>query len=126
SLLRNGCHVRLVTVLGLSFKENVPDIRNSKSIDIVRELQSFGVTVQAHDPLAYADDVQQEYAIPLVADSELAPADAIILAVPHEHYLKGGWPWMTRLLRDGRGLLMDLKAKLDRNAKPEGIELWRL
>ncbi len=126
SLLRNGCHVRLVTVLGLSFKENVPDIRNSKSIDIVRELQSFGITVQAHDPLAYADDVQQEYAIPLVADSELAPADAIILAVPHEHYLKGGWPWMTRLLRDGRGLLMDLKAKLDRSTKPEGIELWRL
>jgi UDP-N-acetyl-D-galactosamine dehydrogenase len=113
-------------VLGLSFKENVPDIRNSKSIDIVRELQSFGVRVQAHDPLAYADDVQQEYAIPLVADSELTPADAVILAVPHEHYLKGGWPWMTRLLRDGRGLLMDLKAKLDRSAKPEGIELWRL
>ena len=126
ALLRNGGHARLVTVLGLAFKENVSDIRNSKSIDIVRELQSFGVRVQVHDPLALPDNVMQEYAIALVPESALAPADAVILAVAHDCYLEGGWSRMTRLLSNGRGLLMDLKAKLDRNDKPEGVELWRL
>jgi UDP-N-acetyl-D-galactosamine dehydrogenase len=126
ALLRNGSNARLVTVLGLTFKENVPDIRNSKSIDIVRELESFGVKVQVHDPLALHEEAMHEYAIPLVPEATLAPADAVILAVAHEVYLDGGWPLITRLLRNGHGLVMDIKAKLDRSAKPEGVELWRL
>lgn len=125
-LLRDGSPGKLVTVLGLTFKENVRDTRNSKSIDIIRELQSFGVAVQVHDPLADMADVDREYAITLIPDTQLAPAEAVILAVPHRFYLESGWPWMARLLRGGRGLLMDLKGKLDRTAKPEGIKLWRL
>lgn len=125
-LLRRSGHAQLVTVLGLTFKENVPDIRNSKSIDIVRELQSFGVTVQVHDPFALPSEAMREHAIDLVPLPALAPADAVILAVAHEPYLHGGWAWFTSLLRDDRGLIMDLKARLDRNTKPHGIELWRL
>ncbi len=114
-----------VTVLGLSFKENVPDIRNSKVADIVNELLSFGVAVQVHDPLARASDAMQIYRIALRKEAELAPADAVILAVPHESYVAQGWPAIARLLRNGRGLVIDVKSRLDRATKPEGIEIWR-
>jgi UDP-N-acetyl-D-galactosamine dehydrogenase len=125
-LLRNGHRPDLVTVLGLAFKENVPDIRNSKVVDIVRELQSFGVSVQVHDPLASPADALKEYGINLAAENALAPADVVVLAVPHAAYVTAGWPLITGLLRKGRGLVMDLKAKLDRTLKPAGVELWRL
>jgi len=124
-VLRN-CTNSLVTVLGVTFKENVPDIRNSKVIDIVRELKYFGIRTQIHDPLASADETKDEYGIALTPIDALKPADAIILAVAHRDYLFEGWPLMTRLLKGGGGTVLDVKSKLDRSQKPEGIELWRL
>jgi UDP-N-acetyl-D-galactosamine dehydrogenase len=115
-----------ITVLGLTFKENVPDIRNSKVVDIVRELESLGAKVQVHDPLAFAQEAMHEYAIGLVDEAALPKADAVILAVAHEPYVAGGWPWLTRLLKDGRGVVVDVRSKLDRATKPPGIDLWRL
>ena len=115
-----------VTILGLTFKENVPDIRNSKVVDIVRELQAFGIAVQVHDPIAIAQDALREYAIELIPESALLPADAVILAVPHTSYVAAGWPLITRLLQGNRGIVLDLKAKLDRSVRPDGIDLWRL
>jgi UDP-N-acetyl-D-glucosamine/UDP-N-acetyl-D-galactosamine dehydrogenase len=125
-LMRNGSSSRLVTILGLTFKENVPDIRNSKVKDILAELNAFGASVQVHDPLAAAGEVRREFGIELAASDDLAPADVIILAVPHEAYLAEGWPFLVRLLKNGRGIVMDLKARLDRARAPSGIELWRL
>ena len=125
-LLRRGERPDVVTILGLSFKENVPDIRNSKAFDIVRELRSFGVKVQVHDPIASAEEAAGVYGIKLMAESELEPAAAAILAVAHARYVAEGWQLIQRLLRDGRGFVMDVKAKLDRATRPEGIELWRL
>ena len=125
-LLRNGYRPECVTVLGLTFKEDVPDIRNSKAVDIVRELESFGMKVQVHDPIALAHEAAHEYNIELVAEDALAPADAIVLAVAHQPLLAAGWPLITRLLKNGRGIVMDVKAKLDRAEKPAGVELWRL
>ena len=116
----------LVTVLGMTFKENVPDIRNSKVIDVVRELERFGVRVQVHDPLALADETKEEYGVTLTAMEKLAPADAVILAVAHKDYVDGGWPPIARLLKDGKGTVIDVKSRLDRAGKPEGIDLWRL
>ena len=116
----------IVTVLGLTFKENVPDTRNSKVVDIMRELDSFGITVQVHDPLASGDEALSEFGIALTAMAALQPADAVILAVGHQHYVSQGWPMVTRLLKNGEGLVFDVRSKLDRNAKPGGIELWRL
>jgi UDP-N-acetyl-D-galactosamine dehydrogenase len=115
-----------VTVLGLTFKENVPDLRNSKVVDIVTELRSAGVSVQVHDPIALAEEAQREYGVELLSLDKLQPADAIILAVSHEAYLAGGWPLMQRLLRGGVGIVLDVKLKLDRPTKPANIELWRL
>jgi UDP-N-acetyl-D-glucosamine/UDP-N-acetyl-D-galactosamine dehydrogenase len=125
-LLRRGAVSASVIVLGLTFKENVPDIRNSKVPDIVNELRSFGVNVQVHDPLARADDAKQEYGIALMDVKSLSPADAVILAVAHEEYIIGGWPLVTGLLKGGEGIVLDVKSRLDRTTTPTGIELWRL
>ena len=115
-----------VTILGITFKENVPDTRNSKVADIVRELVAAGVAVQVHDPLASADEAKHEYGIELMAKDALKPADAVVLAVAHDDYVRGGWPLIGGLLRAGEGLVFDVKSVLDRGSKPGGIELWRL
>jgi UDP-N-acetyl-D-galactosamine dehydrogenase len=125
-LLRRKGRCGIVTVLGLTFKEDVPDTRNSRVVDIVKELQSFGLTVQVHDPMADAADTEHEYSLTLVRLNELKPADAVILAVAHENYLAGGWPLIQGLLTDGEGLVLDVKMKLDRSSLPSSIELWRL
>jgi UDP-N-acetyl-D-galactosamine dehydrogenase len=126
ALLKGGKAEPRVTILGLTFKENVPDIRNSKVIDIVRELGRVGIEVQVHDPLALAEEVEEEYGIAVVPFDALKPADAVILAVAHDEYLAGGWPLMEKLLRGSRGIVLDVKSKLDRTQKADGIDLWRL
>ena len=125
-LLRRNGRAGIVTILGITFKENVPDIRNSRVIDVVRELNSFGVKVQIADPLADARAVKEEYGVALNSIDTLQPADAVILAVAHDAFVEGGWRLVQRLLNDGAGLVLDVKMKLDRGAKPSTIELWRL
>jgi UDP-N-acetyl-D-galactosamine dehydrogenase len=125
-LMGTGTLARRVTILGLAFKENVNDIRNSKIIDIVRELKVHGVEVQIHDPMVMNDEAEREYAVALTPEEALAPADAVIFAVAHQHYLKSGWPLITRLLKDGRGIVLDVKHALDRATMPTGVTLWRL
>jgi UDP-N-acetyl-D-galactosamine dehydrogenase len=110
----------------LTFKENVPDTRNSRVVDIVSELLSFGLTVQVHDPLADAEDARHEYGVSLRELDQLQAADAVILAVAHASYLDGGWTLVQKLLIGGAGLVLDVKMKLDRGSQPAGIELWRL
>ncbi|HET9715215.1 MAG TPA: nucleotide sugar dehydrogenase [Pseudolabrys sp.] len=126
ALLQRGRAHPTVTILGMTFKENVPDIRNSKVIDIARELGRVGVGVQITDPLASAEETAHEYGIKLTPPESLRPTDAVILAVAHREYVAGGWPMITRLLKDGQGIVLDVKAKLDRAKKPEGVDLWRL
>ena len=126
ALFKRRCVNAVVTILGLTFKENVPDTRNSKVADIVRELAAAGISVQVHDPLAAADEAKREYGIELMEQSALKPADAIVLAVAHDDFVRGGWPLITRLLRNDGGLVFDVKSILDRKACPAGIELWRL
>ena len=123
-LLKAGARAERVTVLGLTFKENVVDIRNSQVVDIIREFQSFGLDVQVHDPFADPAAAAETYGIALQQD--LTPADAVVLAVAHEPYRALGWPLITRLLRNGRGLVMDVKGVLDPQEKPADIEVWRL
>jgi UDP-N-acetyl-D-galactosamine dehydrogenase len=125
-LLRRQCVAPTVTILGLTFKEDVPDIRNSKVVDIYHELASFGVEVQVHDGLAHAGEAHHEYGIRLTDLPALRPADAVILAVAHQEYLRGGWPLITGLLKTEQGIVLDVKCRLSRDLKPAGIDLWRL
>ena len=92
ALLQSGRSNPTVTILGMTFKENVPDIRNSKVIDIARELQRVGVRVQMTDPIASAEETVHEYGIKLTPFESLRPADAVILAVAHKDYVAGSWP----------------------------------
>ena len=126
ALLQRGRANPTVTILGMTFKENVPDIRNSKVIDIARELERVGVDVQVADPLASPDETVHEYGIKLTALKSLRPADAVVFAVAHRDYVSGSWSLVAKLLKDGEGIVLDIKARLDRNTKPEGIDLWRL
>ena len=126
ALLQSGRSNPVVTILGMTFKENVPDIRNSKVVDIVHELQRVGVRVQVTDPIASAVETAHEYGVKLTPVESLQPADAIIFAVAHTDYVTGNWSLVTKLLKKGQGIVLDVKAKLDRAKKPEGINLWRL
>lgn len=115
-----------VTLLGFTFKENVPDTRNTQAADLVRSLEHGGAGVQVHDPLADPAEAMKEYGIRLQQLEQLQPADAVIVAVPHKPYREGNWALVIGLLRSGRGIVYDLKGILDRNARPEGVKLLRL
>lgn len=115
----------VVTVLGATFKENVPDIRNTRVVDIVRELEDFGITVQLHDPAADSDLLQEEYGLKLTSFEDLKPADALVLAVAHRAYRAGGWSLVEKLIKPG-AFVADVPALLERTAKPAGVTLWRL
>lgn len=117
-----------ITVLGITYKANVPDTRNSKVVDLIRELKNFGARVEVSDPLADSQEVIEEYGITLTPSDTLEPADVVVLAVPHAQFCEGssGWKTMTAYLRDGGGLVADIPARLDRASVPDGVTLWRL
>ena len=116
----------LVTVLGLTFKENVGDTRNTRVIDIINELNQYNVSVQVNDAHAAPDKVRNEYQLELVDLQSLQPADVVILAVPHSVYLGKGWNWIRSLLRNQTGVVYDVKGRLDRETAPAGIRVIRL
>jgi UDP-N-acetyl-D-galactosamine dehydrogenase len=115
-----------ITVLGLTFKEDVPDLRNSKVADILAELEAHGFDVQVADPMAYPDEAKHEYGVALTPMASLKPAHGVILAVAHADFKKLGWAGMTKLLVSGRGVVSDIKNVLPREGKPDGVSLWRL
>ena len=114
-----------VGVLGLTFKENVPDLRNSRVPDIVKELREFGITPLVHDAMAEPAEAQREYGITLSPLSALVDLDALVLAVTHDEYLNDeATTWATRL-RAG-GVLVDVKSALDRTKLPPTARYWSL
>ena len=115
-----------VTVLGLSSKEDVPDLRNSKVVDIVQELREYGIEIQLADPYASKEDAASHYNMDLLTHQQLKPAHAVILAVPHKPYKEAGWKQFEGLLIDQEGIVFDIKCILDPKKKPERIKLWRL
>ena len=116
----------VVTVLGFTFKENVPDLRNTRVIDIINELKTYEVEVQVNDPYANATEAQHEYGIDLLPLDRLRPARVVVLAVPHHHYLEDAWATVVARLDGGCGAVLDVKGKLDRSRAPAAVTLWRL
>ncbi|MFK7928726.1 MAG: nucleotide sugar dehydrogenase [Myxococcota bacterium] len=108
-----------VAVLGLTFKENVPDTRNSKVPDIVNELREYGADVSVHDPLADPADAEHEWNLHLCDLDSLQDLDALILAVQHDVYLEGLDALMGSLKADG--VLFDVKTVIPASAVPDGI-----
>ncbi len=115
-----------IIVLGMTFKEDCPDLRNSKVIDVIRELQSYGVKVHVHDPLADNEECQHEYGIGLTEWDALPQASAIIAAVAHQPYKQMGVSKLLGKLKSG-GVFADVKSVYDPAAVAQaGHELWRL
>jgi UDP-N-acetyl-D-galactosamine dehydrogenase len=115
-----------VTVLGLTFKENCPDLRNSKVIDIIRELQDYGIEVQVCDPCADPAEAEHEYGVTLCPPDELKPSVAVVAAVSHD--LFRSWTVQKLVALMGTSpLLIDVKGMYDQAAlKEAGIRVWRL
>ncbi|MEW9900012.1 nucleotide sugar dehydrogenase [Chitinivorax sp. PXF-14] len=127
-MIRNGSSVKgaKVIVFGLTFKENCPDLRNSKVVDIIAELKSYGVDVVVHDPVPPADEAQHEYGLSLTAWEQLPQADAMVMAVAHKEF-------MARPLSDylgkvkQNGVFIDVKSQFDMSKlKEAGLTVWRL
>ena len=115
-----------VNVLGLTFKENCGDLRNSKVIDIINELKSYGVEVFITDPQVKSDDAMHEYGMPLVPWADLPRADAIVAAVAHKEFAALSMEDFGEKLVKG-GAFIDVKAAFDRSAiEAAGYKLWRL
>jgi UDP-N-acetyl-D-galactosamine dehydrogenase len=116
-----------VAVLGLSFKENVPDLRNTRVIDIINELKDYGVKILAHDPLANPEEARCLYNLELVSLKDIKNVDAVVLAVAHNHYKEMGLSGIAGLCRRNFPILLDIKAVFDpRKAISSGINYWRL
>ncbi len=114
-----------VGILGLTFKENVPDLRNSRIPDIVRELQTFGTEVLVHDPLGDAAEATHEYRLTLSPLDGFRRLDGLILAVPHREYLAAG-PAALRTYLKSNGVLVDVKSVLKPADFPSPLAYWRL
>ncbi|TVT57243.1 MAG: nucleotide sugar dehydrogenase [Azoarcus sp. PHD] len=115
-----------VIVLGLTFKENCPDLRNSKVIDVIRELQSYGCKVHVHDAVAESDEALHEYGVSLTEWDDLPQAQAIVAAVSHSQYLQMPVERILEKLVPG-GVFTDVKSAYDPDAlKSAGARIWRL
>lgn len=114
-----------VTIFGGTFKEDVPDIRNSKVCDIIETLHDFGVQVQVHDPHADPEEFFEEYGVKLTNHSDLKQTQGYILAVKHKKYMEEGWDLIEKLSKDKKVFVYDLKSILPRDQKPENIILKR-
>ncbi len=128
NLVRNGWKVKdaPIIVLGLTFKEDCPDLRNSRVIDVIRELQSYGARVIVHEPVANASEAKHEYDVELTAWDDLPQAAAIVAAVAHKEFRQRPLGDFTAKLKDG-GVLTDVKSMFDEEQlKSKGVTVWRL
>jgi UDP-N-acetyl-D-galactosamine dehydrogenase len=119
-------HTR-VGVLGITFKEDVPDLRNTRVVDIVAELADYGVEVLVHDPLADPEEAQSYYGVNLKSLEQLEGVDALVVAVAHRPYRQMGLQKLAELCSNGRAVVVDVKSSFDpQTAKENEIAYWRL
>ena len=116
-----------VAVLGLTFKENVPDLRNSRVPDIIHELYDYGIEVFVHDPLAEPYEAEAEYGLKLTPWDSLPKVDGIVMAVGHQSFLSAGTEGVINpLLKEDGGVVVDVKGVLDNGALSSNVTYWRL
>ena len=127
-MLKNGIDVSKskVGVMGITFKENCPDIRNSKVVDLIKEFQAWGVNVVVADPYADADEVFHEYGVKLNTMDDLSSVDALVVAVGHKVYRNMELTQLQKMLKSERPVLADLKALYNRHeATALGLTVFR-
>ncbi len=114
-----------IGIVGVTFKEDVPDLRNSRVPDIVAELREFGIAALVADPLADAEEARREYRIELVGLDRFSQLDGLILAVPHRVLEQAGWEALFATLMPG-GIFVDVKSALARDRVPPHLHYWSL
>src|SRR5882724_8605504 len=114
-----------IGILGITFKEDVPDLRNSRVPDIVAELREFGIAALVADPLADPNEAKHEYGIELVSLDRFGGLDGLVLAVPHQVLGASGWEKLFGKLSPG-GVFIDVKSVVARHTVPSGIHYWSL
>ncbi len=114
-----------VAICGLTFKENVPDLRNSRVPDIIEELTQFGVEPMIHEPMGDPEEALHEYGVTLCDWEDVKDLDAMIYAVSHDFYRDMGQETLLSRIRDG-GVIIDVKSVLDPNDLPRGLQYWSL
>src|SRR3984893_8715956 len=114
-----------IRIIGITFREDVPDLRNSGVPDIVAELREFGIAASVADPLADPTQAKHEYGVDLVPLEDLTQLDGLVLAVPHRALGAGGWPRLFASLVPG-GVFVDVKSVVARGKIPSGIHYWSL
>jgi UDP-N-acetyl-D-galactosamine dehydrogenase len=120
-------HKAKIALLGITFKEDVPDIRNTKVVDIIRELEDYGIEVLVHDPLANSKETKSFYGIDLQDMERLAGVDAVIVAVAHKTYKERGLADIVRLCSRDIPLVIDVKGGFNPvEAERMNIKYWRL
>ena len=116
-----------VAVMGITFKEDVPDLRNTRVVDIVHELQDYGVEVLVHDPMADPAEAREHYGLDLVTLEALQGADAVVLAVMHRLYREMGLSQLAGLCTNGHPIVVDVKSIYSQQeAAGHGITYWQL
>ncbi|MEZ2295894.1 Vi polysaccharide biosynthesis UDP-N-acetylglucosamine C-6 dehydrogenase TviB [Variovorax sp. RCC_210] len=128
-MLKNGMDVPRcrIGILGITFKENCPDIRNSKIVDMVKEFEAWGASVSIVDPWASADEVVQEYGITLGEISKESPVDALVVAVGHREYRNTNVEDLRMLCRGNQPVLIDVKSLFKASdARAAGFSVFRL
>ena len=117
-----------VAILGITFKENCPDIRNSKVFDIIKELKEYGINILITDPIASKDDVLKEYNLNLIDIKNIKNVDAVIIAVSHDFYKTLSFDFFNNIFNPNTThVLIDVKGILNKNkAKDLGYLYWRL
>jgi UDP-N-acetyl-D-galactosamine dehydrogenase len=115
-----------VGVLGLTFKPNIRDLRNTKVIDVIQELRAYGVEPLVHDPMALPDEVEAHYGFHLTQWADLRDLDALIFAVPHHHYLSLNVADLYATLNPTQAVLMDIKSALPPASAPPHVTYWSL
>src|SRR5262252_2164593 len=114
-----------IGILGITFKEDVPDLRNSRVPDMIAELREFGIAALVSDPLADPAEAKREYGVELVPLADLTTLDGLVLAVPHRVLREGGWEKLFTALAPG-GVFIDVKSAVDRGKVPGGVLYWSL
>lgn len=115
-----------IGVLGLTFKEDVPDIRNSRAPDILKQLAEIGMEAKAHDPIADPDEVKKELGLTLYGYDDLVNLDAVVIAVGHKEYIKRGAKAVESMLSGKKGAVIDVKSLFDNGQFSDSVLYWRL
>lgn len=117
-----------IVILGITYKADVPDTRNSKVVDLIRELERFGAEIIVVDPHAHPEHTKEHFGITLSDQSPVGDCDAVILAVPHQAFFENEDPWhrIEIYLSADKVMVADLHGILDRSKKPDHVKLWRL